>query len=165
MSIPFHPELNAIVPIAAFGADNTRDGTYISLKNVQRAFIVCWIEQGADGTQHTFTLMQATGGAGTATGTSEKVMTNNVPIYYSEDFSASNLLSAATAAKNYQLTNAQSKTKVVIFDIVPESCMDVANGFDCIKVDFTDIGASNVGGAFAILLPARYAPLPTVLAD
>jgi len=33
----FHPELNAIAMLTTFGTDDTRDGTYISLKNVHRA--------------------------------------------------------------------------------------------------------------------------------
>lgn len=165
MSIPFHPEFNGIAQLFPFGADDTRDGIFVSLKNVHRAFLVVIVEQGADATQHTFTLKQATAGAGTATGTSEKAMTNSVPIYYNEDCALDNTVTAATAAKTYQTDTAQSKTKMVIFDIVPQSCMDLANNFDCVGLDSTDLGAANIAGAFAILVPDRYAPLPTVFSD
>ncbi|RPI50117.1 MAG: hypothetical protein EHM49_08960 [Deltaproteobacteria bacterium] len=162
----FHPELNLLAQLAAFGVDDTRDGTYISLKNVHRAFIVVCIGQGADATAHTVTLKQATGGAGTTTGTAEKAL-GTVNVYYNETtWLASNLLTAGTAAVGaYTFGADQSRGKVLVFDIVPERDMDVANGFDCISIDFSDLGAANCGGAFAILLPPRYAPLATVYSD
>jgi len=167
MSMPFHPEMNMIAPqLAAFGLDAVRDGTYISLKNVQRAFIVCLVVQGADATQHTFTLKQATAGAGTATGTSEKALLVNSPVWYNQNCALSNLLTAGTATLGaYQLDAETSRTKILVFDIVPERDMDLANNFDTIGVDFSDLGAANLGGAFAFLIPARYSPLPTVYAD
>ncbi len=167
MSMELHPEMNFIAPqLAAFGVDAVRDGTYISLKNVHRALIVIIVVQGADGTTHTFTLKQATAGAGTATGTSEKALLVNTPVWVNEDAAASNLLTAGTSTLGaYTMTNAQSKTKILVFDILPDRDMDLANNFDCIGVDFSDLGASNLGGAFALLEPARYSPLPTVYAD
>jgi len=167
MGIEFHPEMNLIAPqLCVFGVDAVRDGTYISLKNCQRAFIVCLVVQGADATQHTFTLKQATAGAGTATGTSEKALLVNSPVWLNQNCALSNILTAATATLGaYQLDAEVSRTKILVFDIVPERDLDVANGFDTIGVDASDFGASNLGGAFAILIPARYAPLPSVYAD
>ena len=161
----FHPELNCIAQLATFGTDNTRDGTYISLKDVHRAWIVVIIGQGADATQHTLTLKQATAGAGTATGTSEKALLVNGITYYNENCAASNLLTEGTHTLGVYTTDVnQSRCKMVIFDTEPARDMDLANGFDCISIDFSDLGAANTGGAFAILEP-RFGPLPTVYSD
>jgi len=161
----FSPELNSIAVLATFGTDNTRDGTYISLKNVHRAYICVVVGQGADATQHTLTLKQAVSGAGTATGGSEKALLVNGVTYVNENCDTSNLLTESTHALGVYQTDANvSRTKLVVFDIIPERDMDLANSFDCIGIDFSDLGAANTGGAFAILEP-RFGPLPTVYAD
>lgn len=161
---PFHPELNAIAELVKFATDAVRDGIYISLKNVHRAFIVVFIGQLADATQHTLTLKQATAGAGTAIGTSEKALLVDSPIYINQNCGASNLVTAATATLGVYTTDInQTRSKIVIFEIVPERDMDLANSFDCIGIDMSDLGV-NTAGAFAILEP-RYGPLPTVYSD
>lgn len=166
----FHPELNQIAMLAAFGLDNTRDGIFINLKTVHRAFICVIVEQGADATQHTFTLKQATAGAGTATGTSEKALLVNTPVLKNENCftgaTESNLLTAVTSTLGaYQSDVNASRTKMFVFDVLPERDMDIANGFCCIGIDFTDLAAANNAGAFAILVPSRYSPLGNVFAD
>ena len=163
----FHPELGSIAQLATFEMDGTRDGTFISLKNVHRAFICVLIHQGADATNHTITLKQATAGAGTTTGTGEKALLVDSPVYYNKtDWASNNLLTAGTATLGVvTMGTTQSVDKIMIFDIIPERDMDMANDFDCIGVNFSDLGAANSGGAFAILIPGRYAPLPTVYSD
>jgi hypothetical protein len=164
----FHPALNMIANLTTWEMDNVRDGMYISLKGVHRAFICVVIHQGADATAHTVTFKQATAGAGTATGTSEKALAVAVPAYYNETgWATSNLLTktATSAVGVYTFGADQSVDKLVVFDIIPERDMDITGGFDCIGVNFSDLGAANSGGAFAILIPSRYAPLATVYSD
>lgn len=163
----FHPSLNLIANLTTWEMDNTRDGTYISLKNVHRAFICVIIHQGADATNHTIALKQATAGAGTATGTSEKALLVDVPYYYNKTgWATSNLLTAAVATLgSISAGTDQSVDKLFVFDIIPERDLDVTNGFDCIGINFSDLGAANSGGAFAILIPDRIQSLPTVYAD
>jgi len=163
----FHPALNMIANLTTWEMDNVRDGTYISLKGVHRAFICVIVHQGADATDHTFTLKQATGGAGTATGTAEKALLVNTPVYFNKTtWASSNVLTAATSTLGaYTIGADQSVDKILIFDIIPERDMDVTNGFDCIGINFSDLGAANSGGAFAILIPSRYSPLATVYSD
>jgi len=163
----FHPALNMIAQMCTFEMDGVRDGTYIALKNVHRCFLCVIIHQGADATVHTLTLKQATGGAGTATGTGEKAFAVAVPYYAAETLWASSttLTAGATSAVGVLTCSAdQSVDKLYVIDIVPERDMDVANSFDCVGIDFSDLGAANSGGAFAILIPDRYSPLPNVLA-
>jgi hypothetical protein len=164
----FHPELNLIANLTTWEMDNTRDGTYISLKGVHRAFICVIIHQGVDATVHTVTLKQATAGAGTATGTGEKAFAVAVPCYYNQTgWATSNLLTASTtsAVGVFTFGADQSVDKLLVIDIVPERDMDITNGFDCVSVNFSDLGAANSGGAFALLMPVRYAPMKTVYAD
>ena len=163
----FHPALNMIANMTTWEMDNVRDGTYISLKGVHRAFICVIVHQGADATAHTFTLKQATGGAGTATGTSEKALLVDSPVYFNKtSWATTNVLTAGTATLGaYTIGADQSVDKLLIFDIIPERDMDVTNGFDCIGINFSDLGAANSGGAFAILIPSRYSPLATVYSD
>ena len=161
----FHPANNIIAQLIPMGVGGAvKNGINISLKNVHRAFIVCVIEQGADATQTTFTLQQSSGNAGSAAGTGEKALTNTVDLYYNENCALSNLLTKGTAAKSYQTDINQSRTKMVVFDVIPEQCMDLAGGFDCLVVNTSDPAAANVAAAFAILVP-RYGPLPTVFSD
>lgn len=160
-----NPTLNCIAEIIPQGVGGAgKNGINISLKHAHKAWIVCRNRKGADGTQCTFTLAQSSGNAGSASGTGEKAMTNNVPIYYSDNFSASNLLTKAADGKAYQQAITQAVTQVVIFEIVPESCMDLAAGFDCITVNASDPAAANTVSADAIIM-ARFCPLPTVFAD
>jgi hypothetical protein len=161
----FHPlnlQVAEIVPgTVGAGAAN---GINLSLKNAHRAFIYCFNAKKADGSQCTWTLQQSSGNAGSAAGTGEKALTNVVPIYFSDGFQASNALTAATAAKSYQQAITQAVTQLVVFEIVPEACMDLAGGFDCIVVNASDPGAANTIHAFAIIEP-RNAPLPTPFSD
>jgi hypothetical protein len=151
-----------IVPPGVGGA--VKNGINLSLKNVLHALIYCVVQKGADGTQTTWTLAQSSGNAGSASGTGEKAMTGNVPIYYSDSAAGSNLLAATTAAKAYEQAITQSVTQVVCFDITPELCMDLDNGFDCIVVNSSDPGAANIAFAFALLEP-RYTPALTAYTD
>lgn len=142
-----------------------KNGINISLKNAQKALLYCIIKQGADGTQTTWEVVQSSGNAGSASGTGEKAITNNVPIWISDTAAGTNLLTATTAAKVYQTSITQSVTKVVVFEIVPELCMDLANSFDCVTVNTQgDPGAANTVHAFALIVP-RYSACPNVFTD
>jgi hypothetical protein len=161
----FHPlnlQLAEIVPLGVGGG--VKNGINLSLKNAHRAFIYCFNRKGADATQCTWTLQQSSGNAGSAAGTGEKALSANVPIYYSDGFGTSNALTETTAAKAYQQAITQSVTQLVVFEVIPESCMDLANDFDCIVVNASDPGAQNTVCAFAIIEP-RAVPLPTPFSD
>lgn len=160
----FHPEQNALVELVAGAVGGgAKNGLNVNLSNVQKAYIYCFNNKGADATQCTWTLQQSTGGGGSATGTGEKALTNNVPIWFTDTFQLSQVLAPTTAAKAYQQSAEQSRTQCVVFEVVPEACMDIAGGFDHIVVNASDPGAANSVHAIAILIP-RYAPLPDVLA-
>jgi hypothetical protein len=161
----FHPQNQQVAEIVPSGVGGgVKNGINLSLKNAHRAFIYCFNRKGADATQCTWTLQQSSGNAGSAAGTGEKNLTNPVPIYYSDGFDTSNVLTATTAAKLYQQAITQSVTQLVVFEVVPEACMDLAGGFDCIVVNASDPGAANSVHAFAVIEP-RNCPLPTPFSD
>jgi hypothetical protein len=161
----FHPQNQQIAEIVPSGVGGgVKNGINISLKNAHRAFIYCFNRKGADATRCTWTLQQSSGNAGSAAGTGEKAMTAVIPIRYSDGFDTSNVLTSTTAAVAYQQAATQSVTQVVVFEIVPEACMDLASNFDCITVNASDPGAANSVMAFAVIEP-RYAPLPTPFSD
>lgn len=110
-------------------------GDWVSCKNVHLATIVCHITQGNAATI-AISVQQATDVAGT----SAKVITIAVPIWANEDCAASDTLVRQTDAVNFT-TSAAVKHKQVILQVNPQE-LDIANGFDCIKVI---TGASNAG--------------------
>lgn len=162
----FHPEngqFAELIPMTVGGA--VKNGINISLKNVHKAYIVCKVQQAVDATQITFTLAQSSGNAGSATGTGEKALTNNVNIWINQNCALDNGMTKTTAAKAFQTDAEQSRTKLVVFEVKPAECMDVAGGFDCITVNSTDPAAANTINAFAVLIPSRYSAVPSPFAD
>ena len=163
----FHPSLNAVAQMIPFGIGGAvKNGVNINLALVHRAFVCVIVEEGAANTTPTFTLGQSTVGAGTTAGTNEKAMTAECPVWYNEDCSLDNLMTeGVTTAGAFTVTGAgQSRTKMYIFEVIPDIHMDVANRFDVLVVNTTDPVATAILGAFAILEP-RYGPLPTVYTD
>jgi len=160
-----------IAEILPIGVNTSgRNGINICLRNYHRAFVVCRIMCGASASTETFTLAQSSGAAGTAAGTGEKALTNNVPFMYCNDCSLTEdggqdvNWTVGTPAKAWTTDAAQSKSKIVIFDIVPEDCLDLANNFDGITVNTGGSASAHYGEVFAILLP-RYKPPLTVTSD
>ena len=91
----------------------TATGDYVSLKNVDMAFIVAHLTQGNAATQR-LSPYQATNVAAA----SEKVLSNVVPIWSNLDCAAADLLVKRTAAVSYT-TDAGVKHKIVVFQIDP----------------------------------------------
>lgn len=167
--IPLGIGIAEILPIGVL--TSARAGVNICLRNYQEAFVICRTKHGAHTSAEVFTFAQSTGNAGDAAGISEKALTNNVENWwYSNDFTLTSdgaqdtTWTAGTAAKAWTTDTAQSKSKIAIFQIVPEEVMDLANGFDCITVNTTGSNSAHYGEVFAILKP-RYKPPVTVTID
>ena len=147
-----------ITPGITDGGARTSDA--ISLKNVQRAWLICSAQQAAAAAV-TWTPMQATD---VAIGTN-KVLTNAVPIQYNADCAAADVLARATAAKLYA-TVAAVKHTLTVFQIDPDVALDVDGGYDCLYV--TTLGAQilNLLSAIAVL-EMRYQgdTMPSVIID
>ena len=156
------PEEYKIVDVTA-GCVTTNGGVttdIVSLKNAHKAWLMFQLTQAVG---HATALVPwqctnvAAGGA--------KVLTNVVPIWANEDTAASDALVAQTAAVNYTVTN-DIKKKQVIFEIDPAT-LDVANGFDCIKVVIADSSQATdfVAGQFVLQERYKQATPPSAIID
>lgn len=130
-----------------------RTSSYRSLRNALKAWIEVHMTQGNAATV-ALTPMQASAVAGTG----GKVITA-VPIWSNLDTSVNDTLTSRTAAANYT-TDAAVKNKIVIFEITPESCMDIANGFDCIAITTGASNAANITSARLHVLNAIQSASP-----
>jgi hypothetical protein len=110
-----------------------RTSPYRSLRNALKAYIVAHVTQG-----NAATILLSVLQASAVAGTGSKAVTA-VPIWSNLDTSVNDTLAGRTAAATYT-TDAGVKNKIVVFEITPESCMDIAGGFDCIALS---TGASN----------------------
>ncbi len=138
-----------------------RTSDCISLKNVQRAWIVCSADQGG-ATAVTWTLMQAVDVAMTGT---PKVLTNVVPIRETVACATSDVQAKATAAKLFA-TAAAVKHSIVVFQIDPDVALDVDGGFDCLYVTTAGAQILNLLSVVAVL-EMRYQgeTMPSVIVD
>lgn len=140
------------------GAAGTVTGTYISLKNVHKAWIV--ISYNTAGNAETFQPLKATAVA--PTGSTN--ITNVVKIWSNLDTATSDTLVERTAATSYACDNAATN-KLIIFEIDPA---DLGETYDCISFVTTAIAAGDYLSAVYVLQP-RYASQvslsPTALTD
>jgi len=130
-----------------------RASSFRSLKNALKAYIVVHINQGNAATV-LITVLQATAVAGTGS----KAVTA-MPIWSNLDTSINDTLTSRTAASTVT-TDAGVKDKIIVFEITPESCMDVANNFDCIGISTGASNAANITEAKLFILGAVQAASP-----
>lgn len=133
----------SLLPAAADAAGRT--GSYRSLRNAVKAYIVAEVNQGNAATV-AITPLQAKDSSGTGS----KAI-NNCPIWLVADTSVTDALVAQTAAANFT-TSATTKDKFVVFEIEPDAALDVANGFNHIALQTGASNASNVTEAKLYIL-------------
>jgi hypothetical protein len=129
------------LPPAADAAGRSSD--VVSLKNVHKLIVVAHITQGNAATV-ALTPEQCTA----VSGAGNKAIPA-VPIWANLDTAASDSLVRAADAVSYT-TDAALKNKIVVFEI-DASKLDVAGGFDCIRVN---TGASNAANITQIMFYA-----------
>lgn len=129
------------------------DTTYVSLKSYARCQIVIVIADGTTVTGSTITLKQATAVAGT----SEKALAFTRMLANTDYAASKTMTETAVTSNTFTTQTTNSKDSVYIIDVLA-SDLDVANGFDCIRVDCTGHAATNPRGAVVIynLYGARY---------
>lgn len=128
------------------------DTKYVSLKNYRKCQIVISIADGTTVTGSTITLKQATAVAGTG----EKAL-GFTRMLSSVDYPTSALAETAVTSDTFTTQTTNSKDSLYIID-VDSSSLDVAGGFDCIRVDGTGHAATASRGVVVIynLYGARY---------
>ena len=154
-----HKVISLLAPAADAGG---RTGAYVSLKNVRKAAVYFYINQGAANTV-ALSVLQATAISGSPAG---KALSQVVPIWSDEACATNDTMVAQTAAAGTYTTSAATTIKLVCFLIDPKQCMDVAGGYDCLYVTTGASNASNITAAW-IECDLKYAQAipPTVVAD
>ena len=121
------------------------DTTYVSLKGYRRCQIIIGIADGTTVTGSTITLKQATAVAGT----SEKALAFT-RMLANTDYAASKALTETAVTSNtFTTQTVNSKISLYVIDVEAES-LDVANGFDYIRVDGTGHAATSPLGSFVL---------------
>ena len=137
-----------------------RTGDYLSLKNCLKAFIVFHVTQG-----NAATIAVTPRQASAVAGTGVKDLTNNCNIWRNLDTATSDTLVRVTDAKTLT-TDAAVKNKIVVFEIDPGACLDIANGFDCVTLVTGASNAANITQAMAYLVPRfAEATVPSAIVD
>jgi len=138
-------------PIIGALATTNGDCDYVSLKNFDRCTIVIAVYNATTVTGGAITLKQATAVAGTG----EKAL-SFAKMWANTDVAAADTLTE-TAVTSDTFTTATTDNKNLLYVIeVKASDLDVANGFDCLRVDSL-LMANAVGFVQYILHGARYA--------
>ena len=135
----------ALLPAAADAAGRT--SAYRDLRNAHKAYVIAHVNQGNAATV-ALSLMQAQD----VLGTGAKAISASMPIWYQANTATSDLNVAQAAAASFT-TDVNLFDKIIIFEILPETALDVANGFKTIAVV---TGASNVANITeAVLIAAN----------
>jgi len=129
------------------------DTTYVSLKGYQRCQIIISIADGTTVTGSTITLKQATAVAGT----SEKALAFTRMLANTDYAASKTMVETAVTSNTFTTQTTNSKDSLYIID-VDASDLDVANGFDCLRVDGTGHAATASRGVVVLynLYGARY---------
>lgn len=156
---PFNlPEQAVLVGTLAPAADAAgRTGTYISMKNLVRLFVVFHVNQGNAATV-ALSLSKATAVAGTGA----TAVTELCRIHTSLDQSAGHQFTRQADAASFT-TDAATKSKIVIIEVEPGR---LGETYDCIAPVTGASNAANITSAMIYGVP-RYSgsTVPNVLVD
>lgn len=157
----FPEEAKTHVALAPAADAAGRNGKWVSLKNAHKLYVVVSINQGNAATV-ALTLEQATAVAGTG----GKAVTALVPIWANQDAAADDTLVRQADAASFT-TDAALKEKLVVFEIIPQKALDLANGYDCLRVVTGASNVANITAALYVATPLRYAgdPPPSMIVD
>lgn len=123
------------------------DTTYVSLKGYRKCTIIIGIGDGTTVTGSDITLKQATAVAGT----SEKALAFTRMLKNVDYAAAKTLTETAVTSSTFTTQAVNSKDSIYIIDVDADS-LDVAGGFDCIRVDGTAHAGTSPRGCFVLYL-------------
>jgi hypothetical protein len=135
ISMPYQFPPVALLAPAADSAGRT--SAYRDLANALKAWVVVHVNQG-NAAQVTLSILQGQD----VTGTGSKAV-GVMPIWLTAATATSDALVVQTAAATFQ-TSATVADKIVIFEITPEMCLDLVNGFHTIAVQTSASNAANI---------------------
>lgn len=143
-------------PIIGALATTNGDCDYVSMKGFERLSIVIAVDNATTVTGGAVTLKQATAVAGT--GEKELAFTK---MYANTDAAAGDTLTETAVTSNTFTTSTTDNKNLLYVIEVDAADLDVANGFDCVRVDVLSM-ANAVGVVQYILHGSRYSsPLAT----
>ena len=148
----FLPEKIHVVDIMAPAADSAgRSSDAFSLKNTSGpAIIEASINQGNAATV-ALTLQQCTAVDGTAA----KALTVNIPIFVSQDVGAASGDVLTRQTDGVAFTTSAATTRKTVRFVVDPATLDLAGGFDCLRINTGASNAANITSARAILSPTH----------
>ncbi len=135
ISMPYQFPPVALLPPAADAAGRT--SAYRDLANALKAWVVCHVNQG-NAAQVTLSILQGQDTSGTG-GKAVGVM----PTWLVAATATADGLVVQTPGATFQ-TSAGTTDKIVVFEITPEMCMDLVNGFHTIAVQTSASNAANI---------------------
>jgi hypothetical protein len=127
------------------------DTTYVSMKGYTRAQILIYIADGTTVTGTAVTLKQATAVAGT----SEKALAFTRMLANTDYVASKTMTETAVSSNTFTTQTTNSKDSFYVIDI-QASDLDLANGFDCFRVDATGHAATASRGC--VVIYNLYAP-------
>lgn len=139
-------------PIIGALATTNGDCDYVSMKNFDRCTIVISVDNATTVTGGAITLKQATAVAGT----SEKALAFD-KMYANTDVAAGDTLTETAVTSNTFTTDTTDNKNLMYVIEVKAEDLDVANGFDCLRVDSL-LMANAVGNVLYIMHGARNNP-------
>lgn len=141
--------VTGIAPVAM--ATTAGDADYISMKGFKRCTIILSVKNATTVTGCAVTLKQATAVAGT----SEKALAFT-KMWANIDAGASDTLVETAVTSNTFTTDTTNSKDLLYVMEVSETDLDVANGFDCVRLDGLLMAAA-VGSVTYVLSGSRYA--------
>lgn len=140
------------------GATTGGDCDYVSLKNFDRCTVVIMVDNATTVTGGAVTLKQASD----VSGTGEKALA--FANYLANiDVGAGDTQTLTTATSDIFTTDTtDAKNQLFVIEVKAED-LDVANGFDCLRVDVASM-ANAIEGVLYILHGSRYASPITIAA-
>lgn len=124
---------------------------YVSLKNFERLTVIIVADNATSVTGSAITLKQAS----VVAGSDEKALAFDT-MYANEDTAAGDTLTeTAVTSDTFTTDDTDNKNLLYVIEVKAED-LDIANGFDCVRVGAGDAAASVIGVVY-ILWGAKYA--------
>ena len=154
-SLAQHLAIAQLLPPAADAAGRTSN--YLNVGKGHKAWIVVHVSQGNAATI-ALTPLQAKDVSGTG---SKAITATRIWVDSNEGVSDAKVLQSPNAA-NFT-TDAGTNNKTVIFEILPEECMDMANGFHTVAIQTGPSNAANITEAMLYADPRFQQAIPPTL--
>jgi len=150
-----YPEMIHVVDVMTPAADAAgRNSDAVSLKNFSLAIVEASINQGNAATI-ALTLQQCTA----VDGTGAKALTVNVPIFASQDVGGASGDVLTRQTDGVAFTTSAALTRKTVRFVIDPATLDLAGGFDAIRIVTGASNAANITSARVILTPT-YAQTP-----